>query len=127
MTRLVLDTSVILAVLLDEPGKENAARLVGGGIMSSVTLTEIVAKCIERSVPEELALDYVRYSNIEIVSFDAETATLAGRLWSKAPKGVLSLGDRACIATAIRHNATAVTADRIWSKLSLACPVELIR
>jgi PIN domain nuclease of toxin-antitoxin system len=39
----------------------------------------------------------------------------------------LSLGDRACIATAIKIGGTAVTADRVWSTLDLGCKVELIR
>ena len=95
--------------------------------MSSVNLAEIVTKCIERNLPPESAIDYVTGSNINIVDLDFDHAVLAGQLRRKAPKGILSLGDRACIATAIRLGGTAVTADRIWSTLDLGCPVELIR
>ena len=59
--------------------------------------------------------------------FSGDDAVLAGRLAKAASKGILSLGDRACLATAIRLGATAVTADRAWATLDLSCPVELIR
>ncbi|WP_082143967.1 PIN domain-containing protein [Nitratireductor soli] len=127
MTPYIIDTSAILAVVFGEPGQETAARLARGGIISSVTLAEIVSKCIERSIPEQIALDYVQDSNIDVTSFDEDVAILAGRLFAYAPKGTLSLGDRACLATAIRHDGTAVTADRIWAAFDLGCKIELIR
>ncbi len=127
MIRPVIDTSVVMAVLLGESGKETATRLASGSVISSVNFAEVVAKCMERSVPEDLAIDYIRYGGIEVVDFDGEMAAVAGQLWAKAPRGMLSLGDRACIATAIRLKTTAVTADRVWTALDLGCKVELIR
>ena len=127
MTARTLDTSVIMAILLDESGRDTAARLAPGGILSSVNLAEIITKCIEKAVPPDIAQDYIRHSNIEIVSFDAAHAALAGDLFKVAKKGVLSLGDRACIATAMKLNAVALTADRAWSTLDLPCQIELIR
>lgn len=127
MTARTLDTSVIMAILLDESGRDTAARLAPGGTLSSVNLAEIITKCIEKAVPPDLAQDYIRHSNIEIVAFDADHAALAGDLYKVAKKGVLSLGDRACIATAMKLNAVALTADRAWSSLDLPCQIELIR
>ena len=127
MSEFVLDSSVVLAVLRQEPGQDTAARYVVGASMSSVNLAEIIAKCIERDLPPQAAIDYVNGSNIRVLDFDFRLATQAGFLRRHAPKGVLSLGDRACIATAIRQGGTAVTADRIWATLDLGCPVELIR
>jgi PIN domain nuclease of toxin-antitoxin system len=37
------------------------------------------------------------------------------------------LGDRACLALAIRKGATALTADRKWADLDVGCKIELIR
>ncbi|WEX07693.1 type II toxin-antitoxin system VapC family toxin [Chelativorans sp. AA-79] len=127
MTPHVIDTSAILAIIFGEPGLEKAARLARGGIISSVTLAEIVSKCAERSVPVQIALDYVRHSNVEVAGFSQDLAILAGQLYAKAPKGRLSLGDRACIATAVRLGGIAVTADRIWADLDIDCKIELIR
>lgn len=127
MSLHVLDSSAILAVLLGESGHDLAAERADGALLCSVNLAEVVTKCVEFAYPEDLALQYVRDSNIEIVAFDSSLAVLAGRLRNRAGKGVLALGDRACIATAIHRQATAVTADRIWSTLDLGCPIELIR
>lgn len=127
MTTRVIDSSVVLAVIFGEPGEAKAAKLVRGGVLSSVSLAEIVAKCLKRTAPVDLAMQYVRHNNMEIAGFDEDMGMLAGALWKNAPDGVLSLGDRACIATAIRLGAIAITTDRIWADLDLPCPVELIR
>ncbi|MEQ1942319.1 type II toxin-antitoxin system VapC family toxin [Mesorhizobium sp. VNQ89] len=127
MITRVIDTSVIMAVVLVEPGYEVAARLANGAAISSVNLAEVVAKCIDRQVPPEVALSFMKDTNVEVVGFDDDLAIVAGELQRKARKGVLSLGDRACIATAMRLNATVVTADRIWASLDIDCAVELIR
>jgi ribonuclease VapC len=127
MNAMVVDTSVVMCVLLNEPGLDKAVRASEGAFISSVNIAEIVAKCIEKDISDRLALLFLPDSNVSVIDFDIESATVAGRLWKKASKGVLSLGDRACIATAIRHGRTAVTADRVWSTLDLGCKIELIR
>jgi PIN domain nuclease of toxin-antitoxin system len=127
MTDFVLDSSVILAVLRTEPGHETISRYAIAALISSVNLAEIVTKCVEHGIPPRSAVDYVTGSNIDIIDFNFDDAILAGRLQSRVPKGVLSLGDRACLATAIRFGLTAVTADRVWATLDVGCPVKLIR
>ncbi|MEO5322222.1 type II toxin-antitoxin system VapC family toxin [Mesorhizobium sp. CC13] len=127
MSAFVVDTSAVLAVLLGEPGQSEALRLMEGALISSVSVAEIVAKCVELRFSETVAIDYIEASNLTVVDFNHELAIASGLLQRRAPKGVLSLGDRACLALALRENATAVTADRIWSTLDLGCPIELIR
>ena len=116
-----------MAVLLSEAGHDKAASLAQEALVSSVNVAEVDAKCIEYAYPEQLALEYIQGSNISVVDFDLDHAVLAGELRRRASKGLLSFGDRACIATAIRQDAIAVTADRIWATLDLGCQVELIR
>jgi PIN domain nuclease of toxin-antitoxin system len=123
----VIDSSIVLAVLRNEKGNRLAAELAMDAGMSSVNLAEIVTKCVEFEIDPNDALQYVAGRNINVVEFNFADSVLAGRLWKAAPKGKLSLGDRACIATAARLGATAVTADRVWAELDLPCPVELIR
>lgn len=101
--------------------------LVDGALISSVNIAEVVTKCVEFGFSDEVAIGYIEASNLTVVDFNQELAIAAGLLRRRAPKGVLSLGDRACLALAIRENATAVTADRIWSTLDLGCQIELIR
>lgn len=127
MTRHVLDSSALISILLTEPGHEIAARLAPDALLSSVNLAEIITKCIEKAVPTELARQFIRDCGIDVVDFDAELAVLSGELYGMARKGVLSLGDRACIATAMKAGAIAVTADRVWTTLDLPCGIELIR
>ncbi|MCV0396265.1 MAG: type II toxin-antitoxin system VapC family toxin [Rhizobiaceae bacterium] len=127
MSRFVLDSSVILAVLKGERGGEAAAEFAWKAAISSVNITEIVTKCVEWGLDPGEALLFLAGREIAVVAFEQEDAVFAGRLASVVPKGVLSLGDRACIATAVQRNATAVTADRAWAALDLPCPIELIR
>lgn len=56
----------------------------------------------------------------------AAEATLSGELVHRH-RGVLSLGDAACVATAKWFYAGVMTADRMWADLPLGRPVELIR
>lgn len=57
---------------------------------------------------------------IEVVDFNAAMARVAGELVAKTRAHGLSLGDRACLATALSLRApTVLTADRIWSRLAL--------
>ena len=116
-----------MAIVRGEAGEDAAMQLAEGALISAVNVAEVVTKCVEQSFPEDVALRLIRSGGISVIAFDGEHALLAGQLRKKVPKGVLSLGDRACIATAIRASATAVTADRVWAGLDLPCPVELIR
>lgn len=125
--RRVIDTSAILAILLEEPGQDVAAVLLPEGILSAVNLAEVMAKCVEKAVPTAVARAYIRDASIDTAAFTAEHADISGELFATTRKGLLSLGDRACIATAIQTQATIVTADRAWATLGLPCPVELIR
>ena len=124
----VLDSSVILAIVRGEPGADRALAFTKErSCMSSVNVAEVVTKCVEWQYPEAVAMDVIESCGIDVVALRQDHAVLAGQLRGKASKGILSLGDRACVATAIRMNATAVTADRVWSTLDLGCKVELIR
>lgn len=58
------------------------------------------------------------------VPFDGPMAARAGALRPLTRAQELSLGDRACLATALE---LAVTADRTWGALELAVPIELVR
>jgi PIN domain nuclease of toxin-antitoxin system len=96
--------------------------------MSAVNLSEVVAKLVDHGLPEadlHAALDVL---GIDVRGFDAETAYAAGELRRTTRDAGLSLGDRACLALAMRLGAVAVTADRAWSRLADGrLRVELIR
>ena len=54
-------------------------------------------------------------------------AVAAGQLRAATQEKGLSLGDRACVALAMREQAGIVTADRAWAGLDPGVEVELIR
>ncbi|WP_246252739.1 type II toxin-antitoxin system VapC family toxin [Allomesorhizobium camelthorni] len=123
----MLDSSVVLAVLFNEKGADNALRYFKDGQCCGVNVAEIVARLIDKGrTPDEAVSDFEALG-LDISGFSPESAVLAGRLRLATRHKGLSLGDRACIALAIHENAVAVTADRSWADLDLGCKVELIR
>jgi PIN domain nuclease of toxin-antitoxin system len=127
MIKNVLDASAVLAVLNAEPGEKKVIPLLAESAVSSVNLTEVGAKLLEAGMDEASAQIAVSVLGIEqIVDFTAELAWEAARLRPLTKQYGLSLGDRACLALAIKLNVRAVTADKEWSKLKL-CKVFLIR
>ncbi|HEU4986424.1 MAG TPA: type II toxin-antitoxin system VapC family toxin [Rhizobiaceae bacterium] len=123
----VLDSSAVLAFLFAEDGGEAARKTFDTALISAVNVTEIVAKQIDRGTESGLAVLRVEDLNLRVRPFDNELALLAGKLRSVTKSKGLSLGDRACLALAIRENAVAVTADRKWADLDVGCKIELIR
>ena len=128
MNNVVFDASAILALFFNEPGKKKVKMLLSrsNSIMSSVNLAEVVSKIIDNETNADEVLETIEALEIEIVPFDVELALSVATLRRPTAHLGLSLGDRACIALAIREKATAVTSEKSW--LSLAnCRVELIR
>lgn len=127
MTMFVLDSSVVLAILLNESGADNALRYLQKGQCCSVNVTEVVARLIDKGRTAEEAVADFFDTGIGVDGFGPDLAVLAGRLRAVTKHKGLSLGDRACLALAIRERATAVTADRDWADLDVGCKIELIR
>lgn len=124
---IVADSSVVLAVLRNEGGSERAVPALADGHLSAVNAAEVVTRLIDLGYDPDRAATALSRFRLTIVPFDDEQAVLAGRLRADTRHRGLSLGDRACLALAIREKATAWTADRNWADLDLPCKVELIR
>ena len=127
MIKNVLDASAVLAVLNGEPGQKKVIPLLTESAISSVNLTEVAAKLLEAGMDEAGARLVVSVLGIgEIVDFTEDLAWEAARLRPLTKQFGLSLGDRACLALAIKLKLPAVTADKEWSKLKF-CKVTVIR
>jgi ribonuclease VapC len=127
VSEVVLDASALLAVLRAEPGTERVEpRLEGAGI-GAVNLSEVVAKLIDDDVPEAQIRSAIGRLELNVYPFLAEHAFVAGALRRPTRVWGLSFGDRACLALAQSLHATALTADRSWSRLDLGIRVEVIR
>lgn len=121
----VLDASAVLAMLHREPGADAVAAIVGASAISTVNWSEVVQKAASHGVDVEGLADGLGSIGLDIVAFELAEAEAAARLWRGAER--LSLADRACLATAARLDAPAVTADRAWLELELPIEVRPIR
>jgi len=127
MARHVLDSSVVLAGLLQEPGGEALSELMPRALMCAVNVTEIVTRLYDKGWPMRLAANETAKLVRRIAPFDDALAFRAGWLRVETRDLGLSLGDRACLALAMAASLPVYTADRDWSSLDLGLDIRLIR
>jgi len=124
---LVLDASAILAILQREPGTQRWAEKVAGSTVSTVNLSEVIAKLLDNRMNLDqihLVLDAL---NLIIVDFDARQAALTAQLHGQTRRLGLSLADRACLALAQARTLPVLTADRAWATLKIGIDINLVR
>ena len=124
---IVYDSSAVLAILLDEPGARRAAETLDHGVLSAVNASEVVARLIDQGAKDDDARGALQGLDLAVRPFDESLAVAAGLLRRSTRRRGLSLGDRACLALALRERAPVLTADRAWTELELDVEVELIR
>ena len=130
---MVIDSSVLLAYLLDEPGAERAEQEIrkGGLLLSSVNRTEVKGRLVGMGVSTPQAVD-TEFQNlaqlVEIAPFDLEQSDLAAYYYARRNPYNLSLGDCACLALAEARGLDVLTAEQSWAQLpSLPFKIHLIR
>ena len=123
----VMDASAILALLNGETGAETVAARLPGARISSVNVVEVGTKLIDGGMTVDAARKAIDLLQMEIIDFDLGLSVATYGLRASTRSAGLSLGDRACLALAIRDKLPAITADRNWAALDLGCAVELIR
>ena len=124
---VVFDSSALLVIIFGEDGAEIAARRLSGGIVSAVNASEVIARLVDFGTSGADARNALLNFGLDIRPFDAALAVTVGQLRAATREKGLSLGDRACVALAIREQVRIVTADRAWTGLGLDVDVELIR
>jgi len=124
---VVIDASALLALLNAEPGAEVVAEALPKGVISTVNLSEVVAKLCDAGMPEKAIHRALQPLGLEIVPFDEEQAYQAGLLRVATQDMGASLGDRACLGLAKMLGATVLTADRTWAGLSVGATIKVIR
>jgi ribonuclease VapC len=128
VNRLVVDSSVILAVIHQEPGFENITpELLSRAIVSTVNLAEVQGKLVSWGWDPDEAWEDATGAVGEIVPFNIDHAKTAGSLIAATRSLGLSLGDRACLALGLALKAPVYTADRSWKKLKLNLRIHVIR
>lgn len=131
MKSYVLDASALLAFLFDEAGADEVlACLERRPHMSAVNFAEVLTKLSDQGAPPASAMMRLRDSGvadlIQVTPFDGDQARTVADLRPATRHLGLSLGDRACLALALRRGATALTADRAWLAVD-GVQVETIR
>lgn len=124
---VVFDSSAVLAVIFRENGAAAARDAAADAIMSAVNVTEVITRMIDEGAGRDEALRSLEEISPAIRPFDESLALEAGYLRTATRQYGLSLGDRACLALALREGAPVVTADRTWAKLDLGIDIRVIR
>jgi PIN domain nuclease of toxin-antitoxin system len=124
---IALDASALLAFLFREAGHQRVRPLLQEACMSTVNLSEVVARFVRDGKDIREILRRLAASPIEWVPFTVEQAVEAAKLAARTDPLGLSLGDRACLALAGLRRIPAVTADRAWRDADLGIEVEVIR
>lgn len=123
----VMDASAVLAILNQEPGAEAAIGHLADATMSMVNAIEVGTKLMDGGMMFEDAWEALDLLEIPLIDLNLDQARTATALRPRTRAVGLSLADRSCLALAVHTNATAITADRVWTTLDLGCKVELIR
>ena len=127
MNRLVLDSSALLAFLHREPGAEVVAEALDRAVISAVNLAEVATKLTERGASLTHIRRVVSALKVGVIGFDNVLSYRVAALRESTKEAGLSLGDRACLATAQSLGAPALTTDRSWTRVEVGVEIQVIR
>ena len=130
---VVLDAYALLAYLLGEAGRDLVEdALAAGASMSAVNYAEVLSRLGATdadlgAVQRVLASLGLSGNLLTVLPFRSADAETVARLRAPTRAFGLSLGDRACLAAALRLGAVALTADRAWAALDVGVEVRIVR
>jgi PIN domain nuclease of toxin-antitoxin system len=123
----MFDASALLAILREEAGQDVASSHLAGGLISTVNLSEVIARLVDLGQDRQNAIRSALALDLEPVLPSVSVALDAAALRAETRQSGLSLGDRFCIAHAGDLGVPALTADRAWARLDLGVEVIVIR
>jgi PIN domain nuclease of toxin-antitoxin system len=119
MERFVFDASAVIALLRNEPGFDFVQARVGQASISAVNYQEAAKRLIDSGFATDEAAITLLELGLEIIPHDVEDAMLAASLAPVTRQFGRGLGDRSCMALAIRLGVPAVTTDKAWAQLDI--------
>jgi ribonuclease VapC len=123
----VLDASAVFAVLLDEPGGDFVFDAMNGSHISVVNLSEVYATLMDAGMTFETVQQVVEPLPMRRRTSREDHTWQTAKLRSLTKKFGLSLGDRACITTAIFESLPILTADRRMAEAKAVLDIRMIR
>lgn len=124
---VIADASAVLAYLGSERGGDAVDKHLPQIAISSVNLAEVVTVLTKRGVSAVWIETNVLRVFPNVIAFDRDLACQAGLLTGATKQLGLSLGDHACLVTAIALKATVFTTDTAWRKLDVGVEIRLLR
>ncbi|MFM2064607.1 MAG: hypothetical protein RLZZ507_4278 [Cyanobacteriota bacterium] len=70
MSEVVFDPSAILALLNQEPGSEEVLKFIGKAAISTVNLSEVIAKLADAGIPENDIIIIINNLHLEVINFN---------------------------------------------------------
>lgn len=130
---MVLDASALLAYVHREPGNQIVeAAFDAGALINTVNYAEVLTRMADTGADPVAA--HRRFQEqglvgdlLRVVPLTEQDAVAIARLRASTRAHGLSLGDRACLATALRLGRPVMTTDRAWAALDVGVPIRLIR
>jgi len=121
----IVDASVVLAWLQDEPGADEAEPMLMEGLIGAANWSEVLQKASQHGAPAEMVARLLASFGLTVVDVTQADAEVAAALWRR--RRPLSLADRLCLALGLRMDADVVTADAAWSSVEGGPSVLAIR
>ncbi len=119
MASVVLDASAIIALLRDEPGADFINAHLSDAAISTVNYQEVLQRLLDQGLGPDASLSMISDLSVEVVAHDRHDAVTAAGLAQATKKYGGGLGDRSCMALAIKLGVPALTIDRAWAQLAI--------
>jgi ribonuclease VapC len=123
----VIDASVVIAFLQQEPGGEKFLDAIReGSAMSATNVAEVVKRMFVNGASDAQIAQQIKRLEPLTVPFDSSLLTAFSQVMKYWQKANLSLADCICLATAKHLALPVLTADRSWKDLESDIGVEVI-
>ena len=122
---VVVDASVVLAWLQDEPGADESEPMLMEGLIGATNWSEVLQKARQHGAPADVVARLLASFGLTVVDVTAEDAERAANLWRAGSD--LSLADRLCLALGVRLRLEVATTDASWEGLPAGPTVCVLR
>lgn len=126
MTEAVLDASAIIALLKGERGGSKVEGVVADAMVGIFNQAEVVSHFVHLGAPLHEVRAMLGALPYTVAPADEALAWEASALRAATSAAGLSLGDRFCLALAMRIGVPAYTADRAWKEVAVTVGAKVV-